>query len=218
MEHTEAIENQTAERYALDELTPEERDRFEEHYFDCPVCAQAVRDGVTIAAGIRANGAATVAPPVAHAPRFPWWAVAAAIAFIAIAGYQNLVTIPRLRGAAATAAPFAARVAHHTPLSANTRDAAAPTVVSPRRDEDVALDFDVPPETPYPSYLAEVRDTAGRTRATIPVSAEDARQMVTIAIPPGVLEAGKYELAVSGVDAAKRKAALEHYSFEVRFR
>jgi hypothetical protein len=207
MEHSEAIEMMAAERYALGEMTPEERDRFEEHYFDCSECSQSVRDGVSIAAGTRAAGTRQQ-----MAPRNRWWAVAAA-AFVAVIGYQNAVTIPHLRGEAAPAA----RITHPVSLMmAETRgDVVAPVVVG--REEVVSLYFDVPPETPFSSYVAEVRDADGKVRASLPVTANDARQTVTVLIRPGVLTPGTYEIAVSGIES-NRKTVVAQYPFEVRFR
>ena len=210
MEHSEAIETMAAERYALGEMTPEERDRFEEHFFDCSECSQSVRDDVSIAAGVRA-----AKPKQAAAPGNTWWAAAAvAAALVAVVGYQNFVTIPHLRGAAAPAA----RLAHPVSLlMAESRGGSiAPVLVTP--DEDLPLFFDVPPETPYPAYEAEVRDASEKVRATIPISAQDAHETITMLIRSGVLTSGNYEVVVSGVNAAKRKTPIAHYPFEVRFR
>ena len=209
MEHSEAIETMAAERYALGEMTPEERDRFEEHFFDCSECSQAVRDDVSIAAGVRATK-----PKQAVAPGNAWWATAVAAALVAVVGYQNFVTIPHLRGAAAPAA----RLAHPVSLlmTESRGGSIAPVIVTP--DEDLPLFFDVPPETPYPSYEADVRDASGKVRATIPITAQDARETVTMLIRAGVLTSGNYEVVVSGVDVAKRKSPIAHYPFEVRFR
>jgi len=43
MDHNEAVERMTAERYLLDELTPDLREAFEEHYFSCTECALDLR-------------------------------------------------------------------------------------------------------------------------------------------------------------------------------
>jgi hypothetical protein len=43
MEHDEAIRSRAAERYVARELTPTEEEAFEQHYFDCPQCAEEVR-------------------------------------------------------------------------------------------------------------------------------------------------------------------------------
>ncbi|MBZ5522671.1 MAG: zf-HC2 domain-containing protein [Acidobacteriia bacterium] len=45
MDHDFVIENKTAERYLLGELTDAERDAYEEHYFECPECAEELRCG-----------------------------------------------------------------------------------------------------------------------------------------------------------------------------
>ena len=47
MDHNEAIKEMAAERYLLNELTPELRDDFEEHAFGCPECALDLRAGST---------------------------------------------------------------------------------------------------------------------------------------------------------------------------
>ena len=47
MDHNEATKQMAAERYLLDELTPELRDAFEEHAFDCPECSVDLRAGAT---------------------------------------------------------------------------------------------------------------------------------------------------------------------------
>ena len=37
MNHVEAVKTLAIERYLLEEMTPEERDAFEEHFFSCAV-------------------------------------------------------------------------------------------------------------------------------------------------------------------------------------
>src|SRR5215472_3383639 len=43
MNHEQAVRGQAVERYVLGELTPEERDAFEGHYFDCSHCFEQVK-------------------------------------------------------------------------------------------------------------------------------------------------------------------------------
>jgi len=45
MNHNEAMQELATERYLLDELSPELREAFEEHMFDCQECAFDVRAG-----------------------------------------------------------------------------------------------------------------------------------------------------------------------------
>jgi len=54
MVHDEAIRSQAAERYAARELSRAEQDAFEEHFFDCQECAEAVHFELTFAANVRA--------------------------------------------------------------------------------------------------------------------------------------------------------------------
>src|SRR5712692_11891551 len=48
MDHNEAIQLMLAEKYLLDELSPESRDQFEEHFFGCTECALDLRAGAML--------------------------------------------------------------------------------------------------------------------------------------------------------------------------
>jgi hypothetical protein len=66
MEHDEAIRTQAAERYVAGELAFQEQDAFEEHFFDCPECAEEVRWEQIFAANARA--VSREQPVAAHHP------------------------------------------------------------------------------------------------------------------------------------------------------
>ncbi|PYV81447.1 MAG: hypothetical protein DMG93_15315 [Acidobacteria bacterium] len=53
MDHSEAIREMLAEKYLLDELSPEARETFEEHFFGCMECAQDVGSGATLIGGMK---------------------------------------------------------------------------------------------------------------------------------------------------------------------
>jgi hypothetical protein len=100
MEHQQAIDTFASERYLLDEMSDEERDAFEEHFFSCPVCADDLLAADKMRSGARAGLAnATVAAAVtpASATRtwrpsivIPW---AAAAMMTIVAGYQASRTV-----------------------------------------------------------------------------------------------------------------------------
>jgi hypothetical protein len=210
MEHSQAVETMAVERYALDEMPPEERDAFEEHYFDCSECAQSVRDTTILGAGTR-----SLRVQRNVAPHGIWWAVAAAAALVAVIGYQNFVTIPRPRSAGASIAP--ARVVHPVLfLTAGSR-AAGTIEIATAKGEDVAMYVDIPPEPPWPSYAIEIQDTSRKVRVTVPVSAAEARESVLITIPGGTLTPGHYELVIAGT-AAQKHETIARYPFDVRDR
>jgi len=54
MDHQTALSTQAIERYTLGELTSPEREEFEEHYFGCVECADALRAYEIFAANARA--------------------------------------------------------------------------------------------------------------------------------------------------------------------
>ncbi len=54
MDHQSAVDRNLAERYLLGELEAAEAAEFEEHFFDCPACAEDVRMGRTFVANLKA--------------------------------------------------------------------------------------------------------------------------------------------------------------------
>src|SRR3954451_16843785 len=107
MTHEEAKKSNASEAYILDDLHGNERDAFEEHFFDCTECTADVRDAAKIADGVRT---ATRVVPVKHYSR---WATAAAAAAVAIGlAYQY---VPGLRPQTANAPTEAASI-HEQPI------------------------------------------------------------------------------------------------------
>ena len=111
MNHVEAVKTLAIERYLLEEMTLEERDAFEEHFFSCAECGEDARHGATMREGVRSGLAgegtsagagerARVLPlrPAAAAWRssvaLPW----AAAALLAVGlGYQTVAGPPSSR-------------------------------------------------------------------------------------------------------------------------
>jgi len=98
MDHPQAVSTLATERYLLGEMTEQERDAFEAHYFDCAECAEDVRTAALMTGGARAGliGAPRVVPfeprttarrPSRFSVALPW-AVAATLA-VAV-GYQSV--------------------------------------------------------------------------------------------------------------------------------
>src|ERR1700735_5433078 len=116
MDHSEAVQLMATERYLLGEMSTEQREAFEEHFFECYACALDVRaeaafiQEAKVQLPLMAVPAAVPAAPVVgkgekkHRDWFGWmrptWAVPAFAALLVIIGYQNLATIPGLKSAA----------------------------------------------------------------------------------------------------------------------
>lgn len=93
MEHMQATATSAAERYLLNEMPADERDDFEQHFFDCAECAADVRDEAIIRGAVRADRAHQQAANnvISFRPsRASWLAAAAALSGMALLGYQNV--------------------------------------------------------------------------------------------------------------------------------
>ena len=110
MDHTAVVRQKMTEQYLLDELDSAMRDEFEEHFFDCPECALDVSAGAQFVAQSKVVLAESAQPvPVrsiqqpgsVHRGWLAWlrptFAAPALALLLAVIGYQNLVTYPRIR-------------------------------------------------------------------------------------------------------------------------
>jgi anti-sigma factor RsiW len=54
LDHQAAADRKLTERYVLDELDSTEMAAFEEHFFECPICAEDVRRASVMLANLKA--------------------------------------------------------------------------------------------------------------------------------------------------------------------
>lgn len=227
MDHNEAVRLHAAEKYLLGEFNPAQRDEYEEHYFDCPECAEELKVTVAFVESakqvareiVRAADSKGFMPP----PRgwFAWLKPAFAIpvfaALVVLVGYQNGVTIPRLKQKSARA--VTAQVFQSLSLlgaGARGERTSSPTIAI-RPDELFALEVDMPGNS-ADGYVCQVVDQGGRSRLSVSISAEEAKNTVHVKVPAGVLEPGKYNFVIfRGKTAAKDANAVSQIPFTVEF-
>ena len=229
MNHSEAVERMTSERYLLNELTPDVRDAFEEHVFDCQECALDLRAGALFVREAKVHLPDVVASDArsgrskAKGKRtswFSWWrpafAVPAFAALLILVGYQNFVTFPALRHSANEP-----RLAPLATLRSATRGAARPTFTADRT-HGVALPVDLviePDMAPAASYSFDLRSPQGKLvwTGSLPAKAPgaDSEQSFSLAIPGGMLESGAYSLTVTSVTAQGGRTPIEQYNFDI---
>jgi Putative zinc-finger len=230
MNHSEATEQMAAERYLLDELTPEARDAFEDHVFDCPECALDLRAGAVFVTEAKAQlpSLAAMSPakekPAKSAGKPSFWAALwrpafAAPAFAAllmVVLYQNFVTMPALHDSATQ--PHLVPLA---PLHGATRGASHLSLTADRV-HGVGLPVDLstePGAPPAASYAFELRDPQGKTAwsGTIPAPAQGAAddQPYSLVIPGKTLQNGAYSLTVTSVSAQGERTPVEQYTFDI---
>jgi hypothetical protein len=229
MDHNEAVEQMIAERYLLDELTPDAREAFEEHLFDCPECALDLRAGAAFVQEAKAQlpelTSASPAPVPSRSRSFKakrdWWlswlqpAFAAPVfaTLLLVLGYQNLVTYPALRAAADQ--PW---LLPSTALHGGMRGGVPMTVAADRR-HGVALAIDLPPQPnpgAYIAYSIDLYDPQGKLARTGLTAAPAADgQQLSLAIPGGMLRDGAYTISVSGVTPHGERTAIDKYIFDI---
>jgi hypothetical protein len=231
MDHNQAIKEMAAERYLLNELTPELRDAFEEHAFNCPECALDLHAGsafINIAKGElpvlpAASPAESEPEPVRPIKkRIDWqawlrpaFAIPAFAALLVVVSYQNLATIPSLRRAASEPSVVPSASFH-----AGTRGNAHTQVEADRRHGAV-LSIELPQDSGYVSFAFELYDPQGKQLWTRSITASQARSTgdgtVSLVIPGEGLVQGAYTLAISGTDAKGARSEVDRRALDLHF-
>jgi len=232
MDHSEAVRQMAAERYLLDELTPDAREAFEEHVFDCPECALDLRAAAVFVDEAKAQlpelaeRRPAQATPAAGKPRvkrdgwFSWvrpaFAVPAFATLLMVVCYQNLVTLPGLRTEATQP-----RLLPWIPMHGATRGGAGIEITADRV-HGVALPLDLSPQPgvdAYPSYSFDLLDPQGKLiwtgAMTAPPAGDSGGQRILLAIPGAMLHNGAYTVAVSGVGPHAERTPIEKYLFNL---
>jgi hypothetical protein len=226
MDHNEALQSQACEKYLLGDLSPAQRDAFEDHYFSCTECAIQLRSAADFLGTSREILAASPVPQVksdaAPVPRrwFSWllqpaFAVPAFAILLLVIGYQNFVTIPAYKQSAAPRV-----LPMHSLITANTLgDGELNFTVLP--NQPFGLYVDAPYDPAYSTYLLTLLSPSGAITPLRSLSAAEAQKTQIIAINPG-RQAGKYTIVVSGLasstadsSSAKELARLQ-FTVEVR--
>jgi putative zinc finger protein len=222
MDHDESIRLMAAEKYLLGELTLESREQFEEHFFDCQECALEVRAGaafvehskVVLAEPVAAASARAFVPAPAEPGWLAWlrpaFVVPVLAALLAVVGYQNLVTYPRLQQAAATP-----QILRWASINVSTRGTST-TQISPHVGEGFHLLVNIPPESRYTSYTFDLSSPSGRLEWSRTIPAASSEEARSIYVPGANQEQGIYTLAVRGSTATSESSDLGHYSIEVQ--
>jgi hypothetical protein len=222
MHHEGVVRQKLTERYLLGELDDLARQEFEEHYFDCPDCALDVRAGALFVEQSKAVLAEKPQPVPARLPAttpaksgwFAWFrpafAAPAMALLLAVIGYQNLVTYPRLQQAlnSPRVLPFAF-------LNIGTWGSDE-RVVSASPGEGFLLLVRIPPDALYSKYMAQLYNPAGKLEWTLAIPAPTTQDQYPVQVPAAAREAGNYILAVRGITAAGESKEVGRAPFELQ--
>lgn len=233
MNHEQAVQEMSTERYLLDELSPEQREAFEEHMFECQECAFDVRAGNVFLSEAKVQLPAVVAAAAPEVPRpvkaekksmWSFWAIPsfrpafAVPAFgvlLAVIGFQNLFTIPSLHMAATQP-----RVAPWTSMHMGTRGV-EPIAVQADRKQGALILVDVPQQSAYASYAVDLYDPQGKNFWTQNVApsgeSNSGSSIIPVIIPGSGLQQGSYTLSLAGISPQGARTELGRRALDVHF-
>jgi hypothetical protein len=231
MNHNTAVEQMVVERYLLDELTPELREEFEDHLFDCPECSLDLRAGTLFVEEAKVQLPELTTPSYAPQSRpakqrrqsrdwFAWlrpaFAVPTFAALVAVIAYQNLATIPSLRSAS-TEPRLVPWVSFHT----GTRGDAHLDVLADRTQGAGVL-IEIPQTGGYSSYAFELYDPQGKRfwthTAGVSSPSGAGAGMFSLVIPGAGLQQGSYTLITSGITPQGGRTEIDRRILDVHFK
>ncbi len=221
MDHTVVVRQKMTERYLLDELDPELRDEFEEHYFDCPECAQDIRTGAEFVAHTKTVLADSSEPATVRAIPdrrpvgwFAWlrpaFAAPALAVLLAVVGYQNLVTYPRVQSQLNQP-----QVLPSASVNFGTWGAGGPATTVPE-GKGLLLFVRIPPDGAYARYTANLYNPAGKMEGSFTIVPAAGQDQWSVTVPGIHREAGTYTMTVHGFTAGGAGKELGSTSFELQ--
>src|SRR3984885_15710446 len=219
MDHNQSTNLMAVEKYLLEELTPEQRDQFEEHFFDCEECTTDLQATAAFMAAARQEFKANPVPRPGKAAKgksfsasfwptaLVWSALAASLLLVA---YQNLVVFPHFKTEIAELkAPEILPVV--SLVGGNSRGGETPTA-SVAAAHPFLLSLDIPTQDRFTSYTCLLYSPSGALAWRVEVSPQAAKDTVSIRVPAADRRSGEYTLAVKG-NIAGSSVDLAHYRF-----
>ena len=231
MEHERAVQSLAAESYLLGEMTPGEREAFEEHYFECGVCAEDVRSASQFLEdmkGVLGTDRRSLAIPMpsreAREPRshgssqgwnwLAWLQPQFAAALVAIIGIAAAVETSSLKQQVSEIS--APRAVRSTVLRPQTRGASTVLTVKPGESALLTLDGLELPSATASRLQFVVKSNEDRDVLSFSGEYPGADEPVTISFPKLDLPAGNYVLRVEIMSAAGMARELGRYPFELK--
>jgi hypothetical protein len=206
MNHEQAANAALHERYLLGELSPAERDEFEEHFADCSRCLEDLRSFEAFRANMQAVFHDQAHAPEARArPLAVWWrrpwlfafsgglsfalATAALYAFIAI--IPTLETEIRTLQAPAVAETFV--------IQGATRGAQS-MYTAPSNSSSI-FRLDLPRH--FERYVCVLESSPDHTRKTYTLQVPQNTETLNLTIPLRALSPGDHSVSLSGYEGTK---------------
>lgn len=225
MDHDVVVREKMTEKYLLGELDPEVRDEYEEHFFDCPECAQDIHAGSEFVSHSKVILAerpepvlvpSPLAPPPGTRGWFSWFrptlAVPVFALLLAVIGYQNLVSFPQTMRAVNRP-----QILHAATLNLSTYGAnSAPLVI--HTGQGFLLNVIIPPGHQYAAYKLDLHNPAGGVESVpVPASAAlSADDTWPVRFPEINRPSGTYKLTVHAVTSSGQNLEVGSSTFQLQ--
>lgn len=227
MDHAEALKQKATERYFLGEMKGPEKDAFEEHFFGCSDCATDIKSTAALMDNAREFFRNEFAAQAARAEKraqnpgwFAWlrpaYAMVAVAVLVAVIGYQNLVMFPGAKRQNEAAPQTLTSYSLVTSGSRGGND----LVFNVHPNAPFGLYVDIPANSKYNSYVADVQTESGASKFSVRISPEQAKETVQLLIPASVLASGRYNLVIRGSNTAAPNATgdeIARYPFTLQY-
>jgi hypothetical protein len=218
---TNSPDHRLIDKYLMGELTHAERQTFEEHMFDCPACAERVKEDFDLISDLKvvlwedreefARQAISQSKKTVNSWRdwfrLPSLAPAfAAIALAIVVGYQNFVSIPGM---------LQTQVLDTTPIVATTRGAESQIAAVKPGAVFFPATFEVFSQAIYPGYVCEFLTSGKTVAASVDCGKHATAEFtLTLLLPAGKFPDGGYTMILR--PATDRQTEISRYSFVVR--
>ncbi|HLJ86549.1 MAG TPA: hypothetical protein VKZ53_06980 [Candidatus Angelobacter sp.] len=245
MDHKIAMETYAAERYLLGELRGKEQEEYEDHFFNCPTCAEEVRVAAAFVNHARAelirrdrrgpvpkSSRAFPAQPLskpAPSPRSVTWgrndgwmswlrpapALGMAAMFLAVLGVAIYQNLVVIPGLKKPEVLSAAFVLKEV--------RGLEIQVTTAEGRPFRLEFDIPPQEAgtYKEYKGTILTENAKPKMTFTVSVDKVKDSISVLFPADALKEGKYSLVIRGVNSDGtedvRIKPVAQYSFSLQF-
>lgn len=200
MSHEEAIETNAVELYVLRDLTPEQEQRFEEHYFDCQECA----------CGVAVEQSLLVPKAVPKMVREPWWRrLALPILAPITAALLGLVMFQHME----LSAPV---LAANTTIVAQQAVKGGPAEGKAVNTPSVTIEINLPPDEALSHFYRVVIMGEGRQPLSQVLEAPEDYHL-SLQVQRRLLDSGSYNVLVYGLatQEAKEGPQIGQYYFNI---
>lgn len=225
MDHAEALRLMMVERYLLNELPAPDRDEFETHFFDCQECTADLRTTAAFLDAAKRESQSAAVPQRSPSTKRPtaadkkaWFSFLWTPSFLSpafallllVVIYQNVLVLPRL--AADAGSDKNPEILPSLSLVNSRGGAIASLTVS--QGQSFLLPVDIPTTEQFSRYSCELVAPSGAMSWSLPVTAEEAKNTVSIRVPAERRLPGVYTLIVRGYPDPHRGSPVEITRYE----